>query len=132
MAQLLKFLLVGLANTGVGLLCIWGAMWFLQLNEVAANFFGYAIGLGFSFTLNRSWTFTHSEAVSHSFPRWLVAAMLAYVVNLAIVLLALRLAEFDPYLAQPLGIGAYTAIMFLAGRFYVFRARPPPLLQETN
>ena len=120
MAQLLKFLLVGLANTGVGLLCIWGAMGFLRLNEVAANFFGYAIGLVFSFTLNRSWTFTHSETASRSFPRWVVAAMLAYVVNLAIVLVALRLAEVDPYLAQPLGIGAYTAIMFLAGRYYVF------------
>ena len=105
MAQLLKFLLVGLANTGVGLLCIWGAMGFLRLNEVAANFFGYAIGLVFSFTLNRSWTFTHSETASRSFPRWVVAAMLAYVVNLAIVLVALRLAEVDPYLAQPLGIG---------------------------
>ncbi len=131
MAQLLKFLLVGLANTGVGLLCIWGAMWFLQLNEVVANFFGYAIGLVFSFTLNRFWTFTHSEAVSRSFPRWLVAATLAYVVNLAIVLVVLRLTEIDPYLAQPLGIGPYTAIMFLACRFYVFRASRP-LFQESN
>lgn len=122
MAQLLKFLLVGLANTGVGLPCIWGAMSLLQLNEVTANLFGYGIGLVFSFTLNRSWTFTHSEAVSRSFARWLVAAMLAYAGNLVIVLTAIRAARIDAYLAQPLGIGAYTAIMFLASRFYVFRA----------
>ena len=106
MVQLLRFLLVGLANTAVGLLCIWGAMRFLALNEAAANFIGYAFGLVFGFTLNRSWTFSHSEAFSRSFPRWLVVALLAYPTNLAIVLVAHRLGGMDPYFAQPLGIGA--------------------------
>ena len=45
MAQLFRFLLVGLANTGIGLLCIWGAMRFLQLSVVAANLVGYGCGL---------------------------------------------------------------------------------------
>ena len=131
MVQLLRFLLVGLANTAVGLLCIWGAMRFLALNEAAANFIGYAFGLVFGFTLNRSWTFSHSEAFSRSFPRWLVVALLAYPTNLAIVLVAHRLGGMDPYFAQPLGIGAYTAIMFLGGRCYVFR-NPSPSLRESK
>jgi putative flippase GtrA len=131
MVQLLRFLLVGVGNTSLGLLCIWGAMWSFGLNEVAANFFGYVIGLVFSFMLNRSWTFGHSGTVSSSFPRWVAAAVLAYFVNLAIVLAALHLGKIDSYLAQPLGIGAYTTIMFLAGRYYVFYI-PRPLLRETR
>jgi|ERR1019366_5128245 putative flippase GtrA len=131
MAQLFRFLLVGLANTGVGLLCIWGAMRFLDLNVVAANFIGYGCGLALSFTLNRSWTFAHNEAIARSLPRWLAMAVLAYLVNLAIVLAAHRLGGIDPYLAQPLGIGAYTAIMFLGSRYYVF-CNPRPILRETE
>jgi putative flippase GtrA len=131
MTELLKFLLVGLLNTGVGLPSIWGAMYFLRFDEVGANFFGYSIGLIFSFALNRSWPFRPGESVSRSFPRWLVAAMLAYLVNLGIVYTASHLANIDPYLAQPLGIGAYTAVMFLAGRFYVFR-ESSQMLQEGN
>ena len=131
MAQLLRFLLVGLANTGGGLLCIWGAMWLLGLNEAAANFLGYAIGLAFSYALNRAWTFTDNQAISRSLPRWLAAAMLAYLVNLAIVVGAVRHPEIDPYLAQLLGIAPYTATMFLASRYYVFSV-PPSLLRETE
>lgn len=124
MTQLLRFLLVGLANTGGGLLCIWGAMWLLGLNEAAANFLGYSLGLAFSYTANRAWTFGDNQAVSRSLPRWLAAAMVAYLVNLAVVVGATRLAGIDPYLAQLLGIAPYTATMFLAGRCYVFSAAP--------
>ena len=58
-------------------------------------------------------------------------AVLAYLVNLVIVLVAHRLGGVDPYLAQPLGIGAYTAIMFLGSRYYVF-GNPRPILRESE
>jgi putative flippase GtrA len=99
-------------------------MWLLGLNEAAANFLGYSLGLAFSYTANRAWTFADNQAVSRSLPRWLAAAMVAYLVNLAVVVGATRLAGIDPYLAQLLGIAPYTATMFLAGRCYVFSAAP--------
>ena len=52
MAQLFRFLLVGLANTGVGLLRIWSAMRFLELSVAAANFTGYGCGLAGGSALN--------------------------------------------------------------------------------
>ncbi len=125
MGQLFRFLVVGLANTGFGLLCIWGAMRFLALGDVAANFFGYACGLILSFVLNRSWTFAHSDAAVRTFPRWLAVAAVAYLVNLGVVLAGHRLLGVNPYLAQPLGIGVYTAIMFFGSRHFVF---PKPAL----
>jgi putative flippase GtrA len=120
MGQLYRFLLVGLANTVVGLLCIWGAMRFFAFSDAAANLFGYACGLVQSFVLNRTWTFAHRGAVMRSFPRWLAVAVVAYLANLGIVLAAHRLGGVNPYLAQPLGIGAYTTIMFLGSRHFVF------------
>jgi len=127
MDRLLRFLTVGLANTAIGLACIWSAMRFLGLGEGAANLCGYAIGVAVSFTLNRSWTFADTGAVSRSFPRWLLVTAIAYLVNLAVVLSAHRLAGVDPYLAQILGIPPYTAIGFLGGRHFVFRAAAPRL-----
>lgn len=121
MGQLLRFGAVGLLNTFVGLLCIWGAMYFLRLGAVAANLLGYAIGLGVSFALNRRWTFRHDGAVSTTLPRWIALAAVSYGANLAVVLAAHRGAGLDPYLAQPLGIAAYTGLMFLGSRYLVFR-----------
>lgn len=126
MGQLLSFFLVGLANTVVGLFCIWITMWLMELNELAANFVGYFVGLVLSYSLNRTWTFADTQKVSGSFPRWFFAAMLAYFFNLAVVIIAIRQMEIDPYLAQLLGIVVYASIMFLAGRYYVFNS--PDLL----
>jgi putative flippase GtrA len=84
-----------------------------------------------SFSLHRIWTFGDRSAVSRSFPRWLALAAVAYPANLAIVIAAHRIGGIDAYLAQPLGIAVYTAIMFLGGRYLVFRqpsshtSRPP-------
>lgn len=121
MLQFLRFSAVGAINTAVGLLCIWGAMYFAGLGAVAANLVGYAIGLVVSFALNRAWTFADRGSVAASLPRWIALAAVAYLVNLAIVVAAHRLAGIDPYLAQPLGIVAYTLLMFAGSRAFVFR-----------
>jgi putative flippase GtrA len=121
MRHLLRFSLVGIVNTAIGLICIWSTMYFLALNEVAANLCGYVVALGVSFALNRTWTFGHSGPVAASLPRWLGLAALAYVANLAIVVTAHRLFGIDAYLAQPLGICGYTLTMFLGAKFLVFR-----------
>jgi putative flippase GtrA len=121
MDQLLRFLTVGLANTAVGLGCIWGAMRFLGLDDGAANALGYCIGVAVSFTLNRAWTFSDVGAVSKSLPRWLIVTVVAYLANLVVVLVAHRSMGVDPYLAQLFGIPPYTAIGFLGGRFFAFR-----------
>ncbi len=123
-AQLIRFLLVGLVNTGFGLAIIWSAMRFLGAGPGLANLIGYALGLILSFALNRAYTFAHEGEVSRSFPRWLAVAGVAYLANLAVVLFAHHVLGVDAYLAQPLGIPAYTLISFLGGRHFVFAARP--------
>jgi len=59
----LKFVVVGVANTLIGLLAIYLCKWLLGFGDAVANISGYMIGLAVSFGLNRGWTFRHSGAV---------------------------------------------------------------------
>jgi putative flippase GtrA len=130
MARLLRFLMVGVANTAIGLFSIFAAMRFLDMSEAAANALGYAIGTTFSFTANRAWTFGDGAPATQSLPRWLAVAGCAYLSNLVVVLAACRLLGVDPYLSQFLGVPVYSGVGFLGARYYAFR-EPATLLQET-
>jgi putative flippase GtrA len=125
MGQLLRFSTVGAINTVVGLLSIWAAMYFLRLEPVAANLLGYTVGLLLSFVLNRAWTFADQGSLPRTMLRWLALAGVSYLGNLLVVLVASRVAGVDPYLAQPLGIAAYTIMMFSGSRALVFREPRP-------
>jgi putative flippase GtrA len=75
--QLLKFSLVGLINTAVGLSTIYLAMYAVGMDYVSANVSGYAVGIIVAFLLNRSWTFQHSGSWQHSLARWMLVVALA-------------------------------------------------------
>jgi len=120
----LRFLVVGVLNTLIGLLAIYLGKWWLGLGDVLANLFGYAIGLCFSFVVNRSWTFDHSGAVVPALMRFVVVFGIAYALNLATVLAAIRVFGINAYIAQALGIVPYTLFFFLGSRYYAFRAGP--------
>ena len=119
--QALRFGLVGLANTAIGLIAIYSAIFFFDAGPVAANAFGYALGMGVSFLLNRIWTFSDSQAISKVLPRYLFAAALAYSSNLAMVLTLPRFFNVGRYEVQLCGIVVYTFLMFFLCRLYVFK-----------
>lgn len=118
-----RFLLVGVLNTFTGLTVIYAAKWLAHWDDIAANLLGYAVGLTVSFALNRRWTFAHTGATLPALARFLVATAVAYGANLAVVLLALHGLHLNSYLAQALGVPAYTLTAYLLGRHFVF-SRP--------
>jgi glycosyltransferase involved in cell wall biosynthesis/putative flippase GtrA len=120
---LMRFLLVGVANTFFGLSIIYFAMYFLQLEIVHANAFGYSVGILLGFALNKTWTFSSSDHVVSSFLRYLLVLAIAYVANLATVLYANSYFHLNPYIAQALGIIPYTTIGFLGSRYFAFRTQ---------
>jgi putative flippase GtrA len=67
----IKFAVVGVANTFVGLSAIYLRKWLLGFGDAISNTCGYSIGLALSFILNREWTLgTPSSASSpRAFPR---------------------------------------------------------------
>jgi glycosyltransferase involved in cell wall biosynthesis/putative flippase GtrA len=116
-----KFLFVGLANTLVGLLAIYGAMYFLGFDDVPANAFGYGVGILVGFALNKRWTFLNREGVLPTLVRYILVVAIAYAVNLAIVMAVNHYFEINRYLAQSTGIVPYTLLSFLGCRYYAFR-----------
>lgn len=124
--QFARFAAVGVANTAVGLATIWLAM-LLGLGPVLANATGYLVGVALGFALNRAWTFAARERPGLLVPRYLAAAAVAWLLNLAIVISAISYLRANAYLAQPLGIGAYALTLFVASKWLVFReARSAP------
>lgn len=116
-----RYLLVGVANTIVGLGTIYIAMYFFHLDIVYANAVGYTIGVLFSFLLNKSWTFKSDDHLFFSFLRFITVLSVAYAANLATVLFFDSHFHVNPYLAQALGIFPYTIIGFLGNRYFTFR-----------
>ena len=131
---LIRYLLVGVLNTLVGLGVIYMAMYFLQMDIASSNAFGYTIGIMVSFGLNKKWTFDSQDHVVYSFLRYLLVLLVAYVTNLATVLFANSHFDLNPYLSQALGIIPYTTIGFLGSRYFAFRDRRgiQPLLDQVN
>jgi putative flippase GtrA len=117
---LLRFLAVGLLNTGIGLGTIYASKYFLSLGDAPANFLGYGVGLVNSFFCNRRWTFSHAGKPFRAIARFLAAFAVAYAVNLATVLLLTRAGGMNAYLAHALAIAPYTVIFYLCCRYFVF------------
>jgi putative flippase GtrA len=129
--QLGRFLSVGVLNMVVGLLVIYACKWFFDANDVAANAIGYAAGLTTSFTLNSRWTFAYRGPQLPALIKFLLVALVAYGMNLLTVVMLIQHVGVNGYLAQALGIPAYTLTTYLASKFIVFRPGPEPDRKST-
>lgn len=124
LGQTLCFAAVGVVNTSIGLGVIYALMYFWRSGPVAANFFGYGIGLAVSFSLNRLWTFKSERAAADDLPKYLLAAGASYLVNAGIVSAVVTWSTVNSYLAQLLGVSVYAVSFFLGCRIFVFPVRP--------
>jgi putative flippase GtrA len=122
--QFLRFLIVGCANTLIGLAVIYAALGLIGLGNIAANATGYAVGLAASFLLNKAWTFRYSGPVWLAFIKFIATFAVAYLLNLGTLWLLIHRAGVNGYLAQAVAIVPYTVSFFLLSRVLVFRPRP--------
>lgn len=118
---IVRYLAVGVLNTCVGLGTIYLCMYLFHLGNVTANVIGYAVGIAFSFTLNKRWTFASKGEYAPQLVRFLLVCAVAYAANLVTVMVCIDAFAANHYLAQALGILPYTAIGYLGSRFFVFR-----------
>jgi putative flippase GtrA len=123
-ARPVKFALVGVANTLLGLLVIYAGKWGLGLADLPANALGYLTGLALSYTLNARWTFSFRGRHAVALPRYVLVVLAAYLANIATVYAALGLA-INSYIAQAAGIIPYTVVGYLGTAFFAFRNPHP-------
>ena len=123
-SNFIGFLLVGVANTLVGLSVIYLIKWLGAAGDTIANACGYVFGLLVSFILNRNWTFRHSGTVLPAAIRFLMVFAIAYAANLGVVLILIHQVGVNGYFAQLLGVPPYTALFYLGSRYFAFRRHP--------
>ncbi|WP_426168109.1 GtrA family protein [Sandarakinorhabdus sp. DWP1-3-1] len=119
--RFVRFLIVGVLNSAVGLALIYAAM-ALGADYRVANAIGYAGGILISFVVNRGWTFAHDGDWRASFARWLVVVGVAYAAQFAAVVWLHGLGV-DARIAQALGVPIYTVLAFLGARRFAFPDR---------
>lgn len=125
-AQFTRFLAVGAVNTLVGLLVIFGFMYFFDAAPVAANVAGYGVGFIVSFVLNREWSFRSGVRVVRALPRFLLVTLAAYAANLLVLIVLTAPGTLNPYVAQGAAMATYTVLSFLGCRWFVFRHGAQP------
>src|SRR5690242_17901755 len=114
-----KFAVVGIANTLLGLFVIYAAKWGVGLADLPANLLGYLAGFAVSYFLNARWTFAFRGRHGVAAPRFVLVILAAYLANIATVYALLALA-INSYIAQAAGVVPYTVISYLGTAFFVF------------
>jgi putative flippase GtrA len=119
--QSLRFLIVGLVNTliGVGLIFL---LMSVGLSDVVANLSGFSVGLMVSYNLNGRWTFQSKRLDGRAIGRFIVIVVIAYLANLFTLLVSRDLLSLNPYVSQLAGILVYAMLSFIGFRMFVFKA----------
>lgn len=124
LAPLVRFAIAGLLNTLVGLSVIIAALRF-GFGDVPANLIGFAAGLLLGFIVNRRWTFrAQGQTNPAEIVRYLLAFGVSWGLNIAIVLLGVRLGMAGSAWVQLCAIAVYSAAFFALSRWFVFAGKP--------
>jgi putative flippase GtrA len=120
LARIGRFLGAGIVNTIAGLAAVGITQHLMPSAPYFANLVGFAGGLAVGFFVNRSWTFRDRAAPRHASAQYLAAFAIAYLLNLALLALALR-AQLPPLLAQAIALVCYSMCFYTLCRWLIFR-----------
>lgn len=118
-----RYLLVGLVNTAVGFGVILILQLYFGLHPIAANAWGYVVGLIVSYALNRKYTFRSQRSFRSSIPLFAGAAAVSYLINLAVLQFSITVLDVHPVLSQALANCAYVLSFYIANRYVVFKGK---------
>jgi len=122
--EILRFGLVGAANTALGLGITSALDLGLHINPQIANAMGYAAGMVLSYVLSRVFVFRRAAEGELTAPKFVAALAVAFAVNQLVLLTmgrALGPSQLMHFAAQVLAMASYTAVNFVLCRLWVFR-----------
>lgn len=126
----IRFLLVGVINTIVGLTTMYVLLNGFHLSYWISTLIGNIVGAGVSYVLNRNFTFKSENAVASSLIRFVLVIGICYFVSYS---LGLKVAlwfldkvtwlpkEFAKEVAVLAGTGIYTILNYLGQKLFVFK-----------
>lgn len=111
---------IGVVNTFIGMgSCL--LLTYLGLFPELANLLGNIAGMLNSYMLNKRFTFKSSNSHKRDFLRFSLAMGMAYIFNLAALVIAHRIIGIDVYVSQILAAICYTISGFIISKVWVFR-----------
>ena len=120
---LVKYLLVGVLNTIVGFGLIFLLMWRGFSPEIS-NIIGYAVGICFSFVMNKIFTFqskqTSKKANLAEFFKFVSSMLIAWSLNFITLKICLKFGV-NPYISQIIAGAIYTITGYLLSKIWVFK-----------
>jgi putative flippase GtrA len=125
----IRFLLVGVINTIVGLTSMYTLLHFVGLSYWPATFIGNSIGAAVSYFLNKTFTFHSEQRVSQTWYRFMIVIVVCYFISFyigknAVIFVMERTPQFPTSyvndLAILVGAGLYTISNYLGQRLFVF------------
>lgn len=122
MNQFARFLLVGVANTALGYLVIFGCMYLAGLSPELSNAAGYAVGLLVSYFLNRNFTFKSDQRLSTELVRFTLVFLTAYMANLVVLIVLVRALAIHAGASQVIAGVIYIGTTYVLNKHYVFRS----------
>lgn len=114
-----KYVIVGVANTFLTLIIIYGLM-YENVNMYYANIAGYCAGILLSFVLNSLFTFSTRISV-RKLIKFLLSCFICYLINLSAIKIFLIFFPTMKYLAQLCGMGFYTISGFVINKMWVMK-----------
>jgi putative flippase GtrA len=120
-SSLLKFAMVGVTNSCIGLSVIYVAWRFFGMADVLANALGYAIGFAWGYWLNRRWTFNDKGSIGRSAWRYAMVCISAYLANLGVLYTTRSMIGPHSFVPHALGLAAYTVAAYFGCRIFAFK-----------
>ena len=115
-----RYIGVGAFNTLFGYSIILSAM-YLGINPYLSNLIGYGLGLILSFFLQKMWVFPGSGNSASKFLKFILVFGIAYLANLAVLLILVNKISLNVYFSQMLAGITYVTIGYCCNRFFVFK-----------
>jgi len=118
--QLLRFLVVGGLNTGLGYVVIFGGMYVLNLSPEVSNILGYGFGLLIAYILHRHFTFHSKGRHSKEFTGFLVVFAIAFGLNFVTLYVLVRHLGIHESVSQVVSGAIYVLSSYAMNSRFVF------------
>lgn len=127
-SSFIRFLLVGLINTAVGLSIMYACLLLFHLSYWNSTFIGNLVGASVSYMLNKNITFQSNARFVGSSIRFIIVILasyfIAYKLGLVLVEAAVGksslLTDYVEVIAVLFGSGMYTILNYLGQKYLVF------------
>jgi putative flippase GtrA len=117
--QLIKFAIIGAANTVIGY-GIFYALLYLKFHYLTALLISFVIGLLNSYFWNKYWVFPSEHHFKRELPRFIIVYAATLVINAALLPVFVEILKIDPEIAQLFFLFFLPLFTFVGLKFWSF------------